>query len=99
MLLLALLCIFTLLEEWLRQETTAGQRIGEERRQLPSDESGPQPGRLRNSAWSEAALGLPATQAGLRRCPRRQGIIVGAENAPAPNDLQTTIVSPRACIR
>jgi hypothetical protein len=39
MLLLAQLCMFTSFEEWLPQETTAGQRIGEERRQRPSDES------------------------------------------------------------
>jgi len=40
--------------------------------------------------------GCLQTQAGLRRCPRRQGIIVEVENAPAASDLQTIVVSPRA---
>ena len=55
MLRLAQLCIFTLVEEWLPQETTAGQRSGEERRQRPSDESRPTALWLRSSAWSKAA--------------------------------------------
>jgi len=38
--------------------------VRKERRQRPSDESRPQPGWPRSSAWSEAALGVPATQAG-----------------------------------
>lgn len=96
MLLLAQLCMVTSLEEWLPQETTAGQRlrnIGVSARVMSQDHSligcAAPPG-------LKLLWGCLQTQAGLRRCPRRQGIIVGAEDAPAPSDLQTNIVSPRA---
>ncbi|WP_209005490.1 hypothetical protein, partial [Steroidobacter agaridevorans] len=38
-----------------RRMIAAGERLEKERRQRPSDESGPQPDWLRSSAWSEAA--------------------------------------------
>jgi hypothetical protein len=73
MLLLAQLCMFTSLEEWLPQETTAGQRLGK-MGVRPSDESRPQLDWLRSSTWSKAALGLPANAGGVMTMPSSSGI-------------------------
>lgn len=40
--------------------------------------------------------GCLQSQTGITTMPSSSGIIVWAENAPAPSDLQTIVVSPRA---